>query len=313
MSARCTLFVNGKAVRVASGETPLEAAVAEGMILPASGIHGTSVLGQGAAPAARRVPPRGQRAGAVSLPTPSGEQVVHADGGAPPAIVRRTGSITEIVRLSPSIVQAVVTLANPLSYTPGHQVELHVPDCPPVTVTPSLRVDGSAELNELVFYLGVEAGVIAGSLAGAIELGQPVVVRGPVGNGYYRAGGGRMVLVADEAGFAGIWAIARAARYIEPAREQTLIVGARDPLDLYMGPAIDWLRATGVPRIVLVADRNRQRPPEVRPGPLTAHIPMLRANDAVYVSGREATVGAVQVLAASVGARCYTIPLDATL
>lgn len=313
MNSRCSLFVNGKAVRVASGETPLEAAVAEGMIAPSSGIHGTALLGQGAAPAARRVPPRAQRANTVTLQAPSSEQLGLLDGGEPLAIVRRTGSITEIVRLSPSVVQAVVTLANPLPYTPGHQVELHVPGCPPVTVTPSLRVDGSAELNELVLYLGCESGVIAGSLAGAIELGQPVSVRGPQGGGYYRAGGGRMVLVSDETGFAGIWAIARAARYIEPAREQNLVVGARDPLDLYMGPAIEWLRATGVPRIVLVADRNRQRPPEVRPGPLTAHIPMLRANDAVYVSGREATIGAVQVLAASVGARCYTIPLDATL
>ena len=103
---------------------------------------------------------------------------------------------------------------------------------------------------------------------------------------------------------------AHAVRYIEPARDISLVVGARDPLDLYMREALDWLTATGVRQIVKVADRQRQRPPDVRPGPLTAHVPSLRANDVIHVSGRAGTVGAVEVLAGAVGARCYAIPLD---
>ncbi|GJE53634.1 MULTISPECIES: ferredoxin--NAD(+) reductase [Methylobacterium] len=314
MSARCSLVVNGKSVRVSTGDTPVDAAVTDGMITPMQGLHGTAMSGQGAAPSGRRAEPRGFRPEPMRLTLPAANPM-HAPGEPEPAAdsVKRSGSITEISRLCPGVVEAIVTLANPLPFQPGHQVVLTMAGWHPVTLTPSLRVDGAAELNELVFHIGCEAGVVGGSFAGELELGKPVSVKGPVGRGQYRPGGGRLVLVADEAGFAGIWAIARAARYIEPAREQTLVVGARDPLDLYMQPALDWLRATGVARIVTVADRNRQRPPDVKPGPLTAHIPMLRANDAVHVSGRAATVGAVEVLAASVGARCYTIPLDPTL
>ncbi|TXM99998.1 ferredoxin--NAD(+) reductase, partial [Methylobacterium sp. WL103] len=49
----------------------------------------------------------------------------------------------------------------------------------------------------------------------------------------------------------------------------------------------------------------------VRPGPLTAHLPALRATDVVHVAGDSSTVGAVQVLAAAVGARCYPVLVDA--
>ena len=40
MSARCSLVVNGKSVRVSTGDTPLEAALADGMIAPAPGLNG---------------------------------------------------------------------------------------------------------------------------------------------------------------------------------------------------------------------------------------------------------------------------------
>ncbi len=311
MSAHLTLVVNGRPVRVGPGDTPLEDAVSEGMISPVQGLHGSTVLGQAAGPATRR-----RTGDEAHSPRPvalaekgHGAAIKPAEASRHPA-AKRTGIVSELQRLCPGIVQAIVTLDKPLDHEPGHQVELTAGHHPPVTLTPTLRVDGSTELNEMVFHLACEAGVFVGSLADALQVGTPVTVKGPVGRGHYRRGGGRLVLVADEAGFAGIWAIARAARYIEPDREIHLFVGARDPLDLYMQDGLDWLRATGVARIVKVADRNRQRPPDVKPGPLTAHISMLRANDAVHVSGRPATVGAVEVLAAAVGARCYPIPLD---
>ena len=310
MSARCSLVVNGKSVRVATGDTLLEDALADGVIAPTQALHGAALLGQGAAPSVRRVPGRERRAEAVRLdPVPAPPRLAQGEPDAHPSVAKRSGSITQMTRLCPGIVEAVVSLVKPLDYEPGHQVELSAGG-PPVTVTPTLRVDGSGELNELVLHLACEAGVFVGSLADTLQLGQPVTVKGPVGRGHYRRGGGRLVLVADEAGFAGIWAIARAARYIEPMRDLCLVVGARDPLDLYMHEALDWLKATGVRQIVKVADRHRQRPPDVRPGPLTAHVPMLRANDAVHVSGRAATVGAIEVLAGAVGARCHPIPLD---
>ncbi|MDP4023401.1 ferredoxin--NAD(+) reductase [Methylobacterium sp. NEAU 140] len=303
MHARCSLVVNGRTVRVSTGDTPLEAALAEGMIAPSPEPPGAL---QGGVPAGRRAPPRRGRAEAARTgPIPHRGEPIAGHAEAPrPAPVTRKGTVTEIRRLSPGIVEVVATLTRRPVFEPGHQLAVTFEGLPPLTLAPTLRVDGAAELNEAVFHLPRDP---EGGPLDALALDLPVRLRGPVGRGQYRPGGGRLVLASSGAGFAPIWAIARAARYVEPAREMALAVGARDALDLYMRESLDWLRRTGVGRIVLCADRGRLRPPDVRSGPLGAHLPQLRATDVVHVAGDAATCGAVQVLAASVGARCYPI------
>ncbi len=312
MSARCSLVVNGKAVRVSTGDTPLEAALADGVIAPTPGLHGSHLLGQGSAPSPRRAQARAHRGEAVklSIPRPSAPQDAPVFAETKPAAqVRRTGTVTQIVPLCAHVIEVVVTITRRLDLQPGHQVTATFEGFEPIDASPTLRLDGTTELNELVFHLryGHGCNPVAHALGEEILLGHPVKIKGPTGRGHYRPGGGRMLLVARDTGFAPIWAIARAARYIEPAREIVVVAGASDPLDLYMRPSLDWLRATGVSRITLVADRTRQRPPDVRPGPLTAHLSGLKTTDVVHVAGDASTVGAVEVLAAGAGARCYPI------
>jgi CDP-4-dehydro-6-deoxyglucose reductase, E3 len=307
MSARCSLIVNGKAVRVSTGDTPVEAALAEGMIGSMQALHGTALLGQAPGPAARRAKPRRARPDALVSAPLSGQLIEPVEARALPQTSRK-GSLTEVRVLSPHVVEAVITLTKRIDLEPGHQVAVSFEGLGPLTLAPTLRIDGTTEINDLVFHL--PRCERDGSLIEALAPRAAVKLKGPVGRGQYRPGGGRLVLVAAGTGFAPIWSIAHAARYIEPAREMHLIVGARDALDLYMRDSLDWLRRTGVARLVLTADRGRQRPPDVRPGPLTAHLPTLRATDVVHVAGCPSTVGAVQVLAASVGARCYPIPVD---
>ncbi|MEA1830534.1 ferredoxin--NAD(+) reductase [Methylobacterium durans] len=310
MSARCSLVVNGKSVRVSTGDTPLEAALAEGMIAPTQGVHGAGAPGQAAAPAARRLPGRGHRPDMAKLPLPRPQPAIVLPETRAAAPVKRTGSITDVRALSPHAIEVVVTVTRRLPLEPGHQVVLAVEGLEPLTLCPTLRVDGSAELNELVFHLPHDPD--APGLAASLAVGTAAKIRGPVGRAQYRPGGGRLILVSDGTGFAPVWSVARAARYVEPARDMAVLVGARDPLDLYMRPALDWLRATGIGRITLVADRSRQRPPDVRPGPLTAHVPPLRTTDVVHVAGSASTVGAVEVLAAAAGARCYPLLVPET-
>jgi CDP-4-dehydro-6-deoxyglucose reductase, E3 len=307
MSARCSLIVNGKAVRVSTGDTPVEAALAEGMIGSMQALHGTALLGQAPGPAARRAKPRRARPDALVSAPLSGQLIEPVEARALPQTSRK-GSLTEVRVLSPHVVEAVITLTKRIDLEPGHQVAVSFEGLGPLTLAPTLRIDGTTEINDLVFHL--PRCERDGSLIEALAPRAAVKLKGPVGRGQYRPGGGRLVLVAAGTGFAPIWSIAHAARYIEPAREMHLIVGARDALDLYMRDSLDWLRRTGVARLVLTADRGRQRPPDVRPGPLTAHLPTLRATDVVHVAGCPSTIGAVQVLAASVGARCYPIPVD---
>lgn len=304
-SARCSLVVNGQTLRVSPGDTSLETALADGVIAPGSGL-----LGQGAGPVARRLPARARRAENPLLAAPETGPSLRPAKAPARTPARRTGSVDSVTALAPRVLQLVVTLERRLSVEPGDLVCLTLEGGRPVTLAPTLGVEGGAELNELVFHLRGECPEDLADLFGCTPLpGTLAKAKGPLGHGTYRPGGGRLVLVAAETGFAGIWAIARAARYVEPAREICLVVGARDPLDLYMRPALEWLRATGVTRITLAADRHRQRPPDVRPGPLTAHVPTLRVTDAVHASGCPSTVGAVEVLAAAAGARFYPIPL----
>ncbi len=310
LSARCSLVVNGQTLRISPGDTSLETALADGVIAPMQGLHGGLLLGQAAAPAGRRLTARTRRVDSPAVSIPDSAPLVHPAKAPSRAPVRRVGSVDAVTALGPRVLQLVVALERRLPFEPGDQVCLTIQGGRPVTLAPTLSVEGGAELNELMFHLRGECTEDLESLFGVVPApGLSVKAKGPFGQGTYRPGGGRLVLVAAETGFAGIWAIARAARYIEPAREICLIAGARDPLDLYMRPALEWLRATGVNRITLAADRHRQRPPDVRPGPLTAHVPTLRTTDAVHASGCASTVGAVEVLAAAAGARFYPIPL----
>lgn len=311
MSPRCSLVVNGKAVRVSAGDTSVEAALAEGMIAPAQATHGAGLMGQAPGPASRRAVPRGHRPETGRLaprpPLAEGDRLEPV----PAPVARRAGTLTEVTPLSPRVLQAVMTLTRPLPLEPGHQVEIALPGRRTALLSPTFRIDGAAELNELVVHLprSPEAPSLAEALGSAIPLGALVRVKGPCGRAYYRPGSGRLVLVCEGTGFSQVWSIARAARYRETAREMVLAVGAADPLDLYMRPALDWLTATGVARIVLASERARQRPPDVRPGPLTAHIPHLRTTDVVHVCAGAATTGTVEVLAAAAGARCYPVTL----
>ncbi|WP_246692305.1 hypothetical protein [Methylobacterium sp. WL1] len=200
----------------------------------------------------------------------------------------------------------MATLTRRPNLEPGHQALVTFAGLPALTLSPTLRIDGSAEINEAVFHIPRDP---EGGPVDAIRLDQPVRLKGPVGRGQYRPGGGRLVLVAAGAGFGPIWAIARRpATSSPPARWR-------------------WRSAPGRPRPLHarepgLAALHRRRPDRAlrrprRPAaagralrPLTAHLPSLRATDVVHVAGDIATVGAVQVLAAAVGARCYPIVLD---
>ncbi|MBE7249611.1 MAG: ferredoxin--NAD(+) reductase, partial [Actinomycetospora chiangmaiensis] len=211
MGARCSLVVNGRSVRVSTGDTPLEAALAEGMIAPVQTQAGTPLAGQGVAhqgaarparrPPAHRARPESLRPGLPAAPIPGQVE-------APPIPVAvRKGTVTEIRRLSPGIVEVVATLTKRPTLEPGHQARVTFAGLPTLTLAPTLRVDGAAELNEAVFHIPRDP---EGGWVDAIRLDQPMRLKGPVGRGQYRPGGGRLVLVAAGAGFGAIWAIARA-------------------------------------------------------------------------------------------------------
>src|SRR3954452_4246243 len=124
---------------------------------------------------------------------------------------------------------------------------------------------------------------------------------------FYREAASRLVLVASGTGWAPIWSVARAARLAQPEREIVVVAGARDPRNLYMGPAVDWLSSNGVRDIVLTASGN-EGGDGIRFGRPTEFLPELTLADTVYAAGAPAMVDAVKLLAHRAGAECHADP-----
>ncbi|WP_298966306.1 oxidoreductase [uncultured Methylobacterium sp.] len=297
MRPRFSLVVNGKTLPVFTGDTPGEAVPS---VANRDGGAGDHV-------------PRLQN---TSRTRPLlGEGVARPGPGPSPLsalkTAKRAGTLLSVTPLGGAVIEVVVTISRALSVLPGQHVEATFPGHEGRLLCPTQRIEGTTELNELVFHLRRDTtlgAAVAAIAAGGAQVEHAVRVRGPAGGSPYRTGRGRLVLVASETGFAPIWAIARAARYQESSREIVVVAGARDAGDLYMRPAFDWLRATGVQRLVLAASRERISAADVRPGPITAHLPPLRPDDSVYAAGAPEIVRAVGMLCESAGATCIGIP-----
>jgi NAD(P)H-flavin reductase/ferredoxin len=308
VSSRCTLLVNGRQIEAYPGDTLLDAALGGGVVIPHDcctaqcetcrvRVYAGTVDGQGTE--------QGDTVLACQALV-AGDAVLEFDEV--PAVTSRSGSVTALAALSPEIVQVAVTLSRPLTYLPGQYVRLWFAGAPARDYSPTLRVDGMAELNELVFHIRrCPDGVVSSRLGNGIGIGHGVRVRGPFGNAFFRKSGGRLVLVATGTGWAPIWAIARAARYHQPDREMIVVVGARDAANLYMRPSLDWLAGTGVRQITMTASRAGAGG-RVVVGRPTAHLPPLQPSDTVFVAGIEDMVAAVEALAQAAGATCYADP-----
>ena len=302
-----TLVINGRTVRAAPGDTLVDAAIGGRIVIPHDCCTGQCSTCQ-VRVYAGMVDDQGTREGDTVLACQacvSEDAVIEFDEV--PPLTKRAGLVTAIARLSPNIVEVVVALSRRLPHLPGQYVSVAFAGFPARDYSPTLRVDGSAELNELVLHIReTAAGAVSSELGRRIRVGHRVRVRGPFGHAFFRKGEGRLVLVSTGTGWAPIWAIARAARYLEPEREMIVVAGAREAGDLYMRACRDWLRQTGVVRLVLSSTRAAGR--DVQPGRVTRHLPQLTRSDTVFAAGAPEMVSAVEFLAATAGARCFADP-----
>ena len=207
----------------------------------------------------------------------------------------------------PGIVEIVATLTRRPTYEPGQQVAGDLRrDARADAVPDPAASTAAAEINEAVFHLHRDPRWPRGRPGRFAIAARPA--RAPQGarwaGGSTRPGGGRLVLVAAGAGFGAIWAIARAARYGR-ARPRDGAGGRAPGTPSTSTCARAWTgcAAPGVARIVLV---RRPRPPAPagrarRPAHRSPAEPCAPPTS-VHVAGDVSTVGAVQVLAASVGA-----------
>ncbi|MEH3064841.1 MAG: 2Fe-2S iron-sulfur cluster binding domain-containing protein [Methylobacterium radiotolerans] len=246
MAERVTLVINGRRVSASAGQTLLDAGLAAGQAIPhdcATGqcdtcrvrIHAGAVDDAGT-----RIGETVQACRA-RLTT---DAVIEFDEV--PEAVRRAGTVDRVVDLTAEIVEVTVALRKRLTYLPGQYVRVSFAGLPARDYSPTLRADGSGELNELIFQIRRQPdGAVSPLLGGRIGPGTAVKVEGPFGTAFHRLGRGRLVIVSSGVGWAPAWAVARASRMREPERDLLVVAGARHPQNLYMRPALDWLRARG--------------------------------------------------------------------
>jgi len=301
------LVVNGRPVRARAGETLIDAALGGSIVIPHDCRTGqcescrvTVVSGA--------VDDQGTADGRSVLAcqaTLDGDAVIAYEEV--PAAIKVAGIVAEISQLSPEVVEVIVALQAPLEYRPGQYLRVKFSGFPPREYSPSCRLDGSFNSDELVFHIRrLPGGIISTQIGATIRIGHRVQVQGPYGSAFLREGQGPLVLVAGGTGWAPIWSLARAARHEQRHRDLVVIAGSRDPDNLYMRPALNWLIDDGVRDIIATTEVRASRP--ILPGRPTHYLPSLGVEDTVYVAGPPGMVDTVKHKARSAAARCYADP-----
>lgn len=303
----CSLVINGHSVQANIGDTLVDAGLGGWKVIPHDCCSGqcetcrvTVVSGS--------VNDQGTADGNTVLAcqaTLQGNVEIQFDEV--PPIAKSAGILTEVTPLSPDVIEVVVTLSEAIEYFPGQYLNVKFSGFPGRDLSPSMRLDGTQNPKELVFQIRrYPGGLVSTQIGATIRPGHRVQIRGPFGQAFLREGTGRLVLVSGGTGWAPIWSIANAAKHSQPEREQVVIAGVREPADLYMRPALEWLRDSGVSNVVAVVETDA--PHSMVNGLPTQHLPALNEGDTVYVAGPLGLVDAVKATARSAGVRCYADP-----
>ena len=304
---RCDLVVNGRRITATPGQTLLDAALAGGTVIPHDCVTGQCQTCR-VRVYAGAVDDAGTSLGGAVLACQArivSDAVIEFDEV--PDEVTRKGAVTSVVDLTPDIVEVTVALERRLTYLPGQYVKATFRGFPARDYSPTLRGDGSGELNELIFQIRREpGGAVSSELGRAIGVGCATRVRGPFGQAYHRPGTGRLVLVSSGVGWAPIWAVARACRFREPDRMLIVVAGARHGHNLYMRESLNWLREQGATTVLTCS--GGVVPADALGGRTTMFVPRLSAGDTVMAAGKPAMVAAIELLAAAGSATCYADP-----
>lgn len=308
MSGKPRLTINGKTVPAEPGATLIDAGLQHGIVIPQDCCTGQCEtcrveLRSG------EIDPAGTLEDGTVLACQArvkGDAEIHFDPV--PAPMKTTGIVTAFRPLSGDVVEIVIEVKKPVPYLAGQYVKVAFAGFPERDYSPTLTLEGLREINQIILHIRqLDDGIVSSQLGRAIAPGRKVKVRGPFGNAHLRQGDGRIVLVSTGTGFAPNWSIAVAARLGQPHRPVAIVAAARDPRNLYMRPAFDWLAKHGVTDMTLTASGASPLPPARRGRP-TEYLPVLRASDTVFAAGSPDMIAAVKAIAHAAGAHCYADP-----
>lgn len=162
------------------------------------------------------------------------------------APVHAEATITRMTPLAPSILAVELGLCAEVRYRAGQHLELSVPSVPalraPRCYSYAEAPSRASRLRALFHVRHVPGGAFTDWLFTADRTGTRLRVSGPHGHLRYHASARPLLCVAGGTGLAPIKAILEQAISEGPARDVTLVVGARTREDLY---ALDAIAAIG--------------------------------------------------------------------
>jgi NAD(P)H-flavin reductase/ferredoxin len=307
MRNRCQLTINGRSIETSPGETLIDAALGAWMIIPHDCRSGqcescrVSVV-------SGSVDDHGTAMGNTVLACQArvfGDAEIRFDEL--PIPEKRSGTVLEMSLLSPEVVEIIVKTDRALDYRPGQYVRVKFAGYPAREYSPTIKLDGTSEADQLVFHIRIlPDGMVSGALGTRIRPGHRVHVQGPFGNAFLREGSGPLILVSGGTGWAPIWSVAHAARQTQRGRPLFVVAGSRDTDNSYMQPALNWLMDDGVPDVIATAEFGAV--PPMRDGRPSNYLPAVGARDTIYVAGPLGLVDAVKQKARLGAAQCYADP-----
>jgi ferredoxin len=153
MPDTCHLLINNQPITARVGETLIDAGLGGWVIIPHDCRTGqcescrvTVISGS--------VDDQGTAEGRTVLAcqaTVDGDAVIAFDEV--PAAIKVAGIVAEIGRLSPEVIEVAVALQSPLQYRPGQYVRAKFAGFPAREYSPTCRLDGAFDANELIFHV----------------------------------------------------------------------------------------------------------------------------------------------------------------
>jgi toluene monooxygenase electron transfer component len=246
-------------VECADGDTILRAALRWGVGFPygcnvgACGNCRFQLVG-GAVEHLRTDPPawtdrdreRGRWLGCQARPLEDCRVKVRLDPAPPHRPVRMRGRHTEVRQITHDMVEFAFALEGPDDFLPGQYALFHLEGVEGARPYSMCNLPGSGEWRFQIKR--VPGGAATGVLFDDLRLGDPVVIDGPYGHGYFRADRpGNLLLVAGGSGLSPMISIARAATTSADLsdREIHFYFGGRQPHDLCAEPMLAELPGYG--------------------------------------------------------------------
>ena len=308
---RHSFNINGKIVAAQAGETLVDAALMEKVLIPhdcASGQCETCRVRV----AWGEVDDAGTAYGDTVLACRAritGDATITFEEAPPPETV--SGVVESITPLCDDVLELTVQTDKSMAHRPGQYAKLRPRGFPSRDYSFSAKMDGSWESDKSVFQIRrFPNGRVSSALGKAITPGHKVRLSGPFGSAFLREQEtGPLVLASSGTGFAPIWSLARAVKLAQPNRPLSIVTGVRRLEDVYMMPAFRWLQQHGHESIVVTSRRGARGP--FLAGTPDQHMPPLDSQSVVHVAGNPALVERIREQALCVSAKCHADPFTA--